>query len=173
MTGDDIAALAETISLEQREVYRAQYMAYWDVKYSQYNYNYLYGQFVGEYMPNFEMTWGINTEVTVTTNGVTSKYPRITTPTIFVFNSDDKPATIISATTMEYYWANTSVEGDPMQVEATEAIKGVLTKYSYGYYRELQHAPIPEHTYPMTVYYDIPVNSSSSSSTAGGAAGSC
>ncbi len=106
-----------------------------------YNYNYAYAQFLDEYLSTYKSEWNYGVELTITSNGETGKYTRMCVPNMMMFNGEDEgKAELVALAEAEYTYANTSVEGDPQNVEWTNAIKAIFDQNPYAVYSPLPDA---------------------------------
>ena len=85
-------------------------------------------------------SWNYGVELTITSNGETGKYTRMCVPNMMMFNGEDEgKAELVALAEAEYTYANTSVEGNPQNVEWTNAIMAIFDENPYAYY-----APLPD-----------------------------
>ena len=137
-----------------------------------YNFNYLYAQFLDEYLPDYDSEWNYGVTFQITSNGKVGTYTKMCVPNIMMFNGEDEGAAeMVALAEAEYSYANTSVEGDPQNVEWINAVKAVFDTNKYAYY-----APLPDAVEETEdTASDSSSSSSSSSSSAGGStdAGGC
>ena len=108
---------------------------------AKYNFNYLYAQFLDEYLPDYESEWNYESKLSITTNGKVGTYTKMCVPNIMMFNGEgeNKVATIAALAEAEYDYPLTSVEGTAQNVEWINAVKAVFDTNKYAYY-----APLPE-----------------------------
>lgn len=101
-----------------------------------YNYAHVYAKFLNEYLPEYESEWNYNVEFTI--GG--KQYTKMCVPNMMMFNGEDEgKAELVGLAEAEYTYANTSVEGNPQNVEWTNAIKAIFDQNPYAYY-----APLPD-----------------------------
>ena len=101
-----------------------------------YNYAHVYAKFLNEYLPDYESEWNYN--VVFTIGG--KQYTKMCVPNMMMFNGEDEgKAELVGLAEAEYTYANTSVEGNPQNVEWTNAIKAIFDQNPYAYY-----APLPD-----------------------------
>ena len=101
-----------------------------------YNYAHVYAKFLNEYLPEYESEWNYNVEFTI--GG--KQYTKMCVPNMMMFNGEGAGAAkLVGLAEAEYTYANTSVEGNPQNVEWTNAIKAIFDQNPYAYY-----APLPD-----------------------------
>ncbi len=101
-----------------------------------YNYAHVYAKFLNEYLPEYESEWNYNVEFTI--GG--KQYTKMCVPNMMMFNGEGEgKAELVGLAEAEYTYANTSVEGNPQNVEWTNAIKAIFDENPYAYY-----APLPD-----------------------------
>ena len=101
-----------------------------------YNYAHVYAKFLNEYLPEYESEWNYGVEFTI--GG--KQYTKMCVPNMMMFNGEDEgKAELVGLAEAEYTYANTSVEGNPQNVEWTNAIKAIFDQNPYAYY-----APLPD-----------------------------
>ena len=108
---------------------------------AKYNFNYLYAQFLDEYLPEYDSEWNYGVTYQITSNGKVGTYTKMCVPNIMMFNGEgeNKVATIAALAEAEYDYPLTSVEGTAQNVEWINAVKAVFDTNKYAYY-----APLPE-----------------------------
>ena len=105
-----------------------------------YNFNYLYAQFLDEYLPEYDSEWNYGVTFQITSNGKVGTYTKMCVPNMMMFNGEDEGAAeMVGLAEAEYTYANTSVEGTAENVEWTNAIKAIFDENPYAYY-----APLPD-----------------------------
>ena len=132
-----------------------------------YNYNYLYARFLNSYLSDYKSEWNYGTVLTI--DG--ESYTKMCVPNMMMFNGEGQgKAELVGLAEAEYTYANTSVEGNPQNVEWTNAIKAIFDKDPYAYY-----APLPEPVEETATAEtgSTSSSSSSSSSAASSDAGGC
>src|SRR5699024_7865251 len=55
---------------------------------AKYNFNYLYAQFLDEYLPDYESEWNYESKLSITTNGKVGTYTKMCVPNIMMFNGE-------------------------------------------------------------------------------------
>ena len=91
---------------------------------------------MNEYLPEYESEWNYNVEFTI--GG--KQYTKMCVPNMMMFNGEGAGAAkLVGLAEAEYTYANTSVEGNPQNVEWTNAIKAIFDQNPYAYY-----APLPD-----------------------------
>ena len=101
-----------------------------------YNYAHVYAKFLKAYLPEYESEWNYGVEFTI--GG--KQYTKMCVPNMMMFNGEDEgKAELVGLAEAEYTYANTSVEGNPQNVEWTNAIKAIFDQNPYAYY-----APLPD-----------------------------
>jgi len=105
-----------------------------------YNYNYLYGSFLSEYLNTYVSEWNIGVRLTITVGNQTSYYTRLPYPTLLLFDGsdDDRAAKLVGLAEAEYNYQNTSVPGNPQNVAWTEAVCNVFDYYWCKLYDDVQ-----------------------------------
>ena len=108
---------------------------------AKYNFNFLYAQFLDEYLPEYDSEWNYGVTYQITSNGKVGTYTKMCVPNIMMFNGEgeNKVATIAALAEAEYDYPLTSVEGTAQNVEWINAVKAVFDTNKYAYY-----APLPE-----------------------------
>ena len=106
-----------------------------------YNFNFLYGKFLKDYLPTYKSEWNIQnadgTErfISITVDGAATNFTRMCVPNMMMFNGEDEgKAALIALAEAEYTWANTSVEGNPQKEAWEEAVKSVFDSNPYASY---------------------------------------
>lgn len=101
-----------------------------------YNYAHVYAKFLKAYLPEYESEWNYGVEFTI--GG--EQYTKMCVPNMMMFNGEGAGAAkLVGLAEAEYTYANTSVEGNPQNVEWTNAIKAIFDQNPYAYY-----APLPD-----------------------------
>ena len=101
-----------------------------------YNYAHVYAKFLKAYLPEYSSEWNYGVEFII--GG--ESYTKMCVPNMMMFNGEGQgKAKLVGLAEAEYTYANTSVEGNPQNVEWTNAIKAIFDKDPYAYY-----APLPE-----------------------------
>ena len=101
-----------------------------------YNYAHVYAKFLKAYLPEYDSEWNYGVEFTI--GG--EKFTKMCVPNMMMFNGEDEgKAELVGLAEAEYTYANTSVEGNPQNVEWTNAIKAIFDQNPYAYY-----APLPD-----------------------------
>ena len=111
-----------------------------------YNFNYLYAQFLTEYLPTYVSEWNVlpaNTpKISITSNGAAKEYTRMCVPNMMMFNGEGEgKAALAGLCEAEYSWTNVSVEGSVENVEWTEAVSKVFESNPYHIYNPIPDAP--------------------------------
>ena len=105
-----------------------------------YNFNYLYAQFLDEYLPEYDSEWNYGVTFQITSNGKVGTYTKMCVPNMMMFNGEGEGAAeMVGLAEAEYTYANTSVEGTAENVEWTNAIMAIFDENPYAYY-----APLPD-----------------------------
>ena len=106
-----------------------------------YNFNFLYGKFLKDYLPTYKSEWNIQnadgTErfISITVDGAATNFTRMCVPNMMMFNGEEAgKADLIALAEAEYTWANTSVEGNPQKEAWEEAVKSVFDQNPYATY---------------------------------------
>ena len=101
-----------------------------------YNYAHVYAKFLKAYLPEYDSEWNYGVEFTI--GG--EKFTKMCVPNMMMFNGEGAGAAkLVGLAEAEYTYANTSVEGNPQNVEWTNAIKAIFDENPYAYY-----APLPD-----------------------------
>ncbi len=107
-----------------------------------YCFGYLYARFLGEYLPTYESNWNYGVKLSITTNGQVVERTRMCVPNMMMFNGEGEgKAELSGLCEAEYTWANTSVEGNPQNVEWINAVKAVFDKNPYASYNPIPVIP--------------------------------
>ena len=107
-----------------------------------YNYNFLYAQFLTQYLPNYKSEWNYGVTLSITSNNETKDYTKMCVPNIMLFKGEGEgKATLAALAEAEYSWANVSVEGSVENVEWTEAVSKVFEANPYHIYNPIPDAP--------------------------------
>lgn len=107
-----------------------------------YNYNFLYAQFLNEYLPTYQSKWNYGVKLSITSNGETKDYTKMCVPNMMMFNGEGEgKAALVSLAEAEYTWANTSVEGNPQHDEWYAAIETIFKANPYHVYNPIPDAP--------------------------------
>ena len=103
---------------------------------SSYNFNFLYGKFLADYLPEYRSEWNIKTDmndptsaerfITITVDGVATKFTRMCVPNIMMFDGSGKGAEIVALAEAEYSWGQTSVEGTEQHDAWKAAVESVF-----------------------------------------------
>ena len=111
-----------------------------DATAAKYNFNYLYAQFLDEYLPEYDSEWNYGVTFQITSNGKVGTYTKMCVPNMMMFNGEGEGAAeMVGLAEAEYTYANTSVEGTAENVEWTNAIMAIFDENPYAYY-----APLPD-----------------------------
>jgi hypothetical protein len=116
---------------------------------SAYNFNFLYGKFLSEYLDTYKSEWNITegdnaTErfIKITVDGQKQDFTRMCVPNIMMFNGEeDGKAELIALAEAEYTYANVKTEGDPQQIEWYAAVAKVFEANPYATYAPVLVAP--------------------------------
>ena len=112
-----------------------------DGKGSSYNFNFLYGKFLKDYLNTYKSEWNIQnadgTErfIEITVDGAKTNFTRMCVPNIMMFNGEaEGKAELVALAEAEYVWANPSVEGNPYRLAWEAAVKEVYDANPYADY---------------------------------------
>ena len=119
-----------------------------DGKGSSYNFNFLYGKFLKDYLNTYKSEWNIQnadgTErfIEISVDGAKTNFTRMCVPNIMMFNGEDEgKAELVALAEAEYTYANVNVEGNAQQIAWTEAVKKVFEANPYLTYAPVMVAP--------------------------------
>ena len=115
-----------------------------------YNFNFLYGKFLDEYLPTYISEWNVNVYFNITVGDTVLKKTKMCVPNIMMFNGEaEGKAELVALAEAEYTYANVNEEGNPQQVEWDKAVKAVFDANPYASYAPvLVAAPAPEASAP-------------------------
>ena len=140
-----------------------------DGKGSSYNFNFLYGKFLKDYLNTYKSEWNIQnadgTErfIEISVDGAKTNFTRMCVPNIMMFNGEEEgKAALVALAEAEYTYANVNVEGNAQQIAWTEAVKKVFEANPY-----LTYAPV------MVVEEAAADAPAASAPAAGGAESAC
>ena len=109
-----------------------------DGKGTSYNFNFLYGKFLKDYLNTYKSEWNIQnadgTErfIEITVDGAKTNFTRMCVPNIMMFNGEEEgKAELVALAEAEYTYANVNVEGNAQQIAWTEAVKKVFDANPY------------------------------------------
>lgn len=101
----------------------------------QFNWNYLYAQFLDSYLPDFESGWNNGVYYNITSNGETSQYTRICSPAVMLFDgSGFGKANLVGVVEAEYTYDQIYGGNSVAKDMWTEAIKELFDKNEYAAY---------------------------------------
>jgi len=145
-----------------------------DGKGTSYNFNFLYGKFLKDYLNTYKSEWNIQNSdgterfISITVDGAATNFTRMCVPNIMMFNGEEEgKAELVALAEAEYTYANVNTEGHAEQIAWTEAVKKVFDANPYLTYN------------PVVVAEEAPAADAgasaggSSAPAAGGAAEAC
>ena len=107
-----------------------------------YNFNYLYAQFLDEYLPDYDSEWNYGVTFNITSNGKVGTYTKMCVPNMMMFKGEGEgKAALVGLAEAEYSYPNTSVEGSAENVEWNAAIEEIFKANPYHVYNPIPDAP--------------------------------
>ena len=113
----------------------------------QYNFNYLYGTFLRDYLDankegGYESEWNLRNEarnvLDITLGGQVTQFTRMCTPNIMLFNGEGEGrADLVDFAEAEYSYTNTFYDDNPETIAWNEAVSAVFEQNPYAYYSPL------------------------------------